>query len=165
MTREDLIEKYVSAHAECRWMDAGDLDDLLHSFVRELDLLKLPEGLEEASHTSSEEFVYNSATPFPNSEYIAHRIGFKTGAKWQAEKDKEIIELAEDHAMLAGMNKMKEQMMEKAVEGEVIGYDDGTGKFITVLEDLPDDSPYKVHDKVKLIVIPEENLNAIQNEN
>ena len=67
--------------------------------------------------------------------------------------------------MLAGMNKMKEEMMEKVVEGEVVGYDDGTGKFISILEDLPDNSPYKVGDKVKVIFIPEENLNTTQNGN
>ena len=37
-------------------------------------------------------------------------------ANWQKEKDQETIELAEDHAMLAGMEKMKEEMMAKAVE-------------------------------------------------
>ena len=36
---------------------------------------------------------------------------FKAGAKWQEKEDQSIIELAEDHAMLAGMEKMKEQMM------------------------------------------------------
>jgi hypothetical protein len=35
----------------------------------------------------------------------------KLGAKWQEKQDKSTIELAEDHAMLAGMNKMEEQMM------------------------------------------------------
>lgn len=35
----------------------------------------------------------------------------KAGAQWQKEQDKETIELAEDHAMLAGMERMKEQMM------------------------------------------------------
>lgn len=40
----------------------------------------------------------------------------KFGAKWQREQDQSTIELAEDHAMLAGMEKMKEQMMAKAVE-------------------------------------------------
>lgn len=41
---------------------------------------------------------------------------FKDGAEWQKQQDQSTIELAEDHAMLAGMEKMKEQMTEKAIE-------------------------------------------------
>ena len=35
--------------------------------------------------------------------------GFIAGAEWQAEQDKETIELAEDHAFLAGSNWQAEQ--------------------------------------------------------
>jgi hypothetical protein len=42
---------------------------------------------------------------------------FISGAKWQKQQDQSTIELAEDHAMLAGMEKMKEQMMAKAIDG------------------------------------------------
>jgi hypothetical protein len=45
-----------------------------------------------------------------SSEY-GKRQAFKAGAKWQKKQDQETIELAEDHAMLAGMEKMKEEMM------------------------------------------------------
>ena len=44
----------------------------------------------------------------------ANMTSFKAGALWQKAQDKETIELAEDHAMLAGMNKMEEDMMAKA---------------------------------------------------
>ena len=76
-------------------------------------------------------------------------------------------EFAEGHAMLAGMNKMKEQMMEKAVEGEICGrvYDhinvrfaDGICKHLEPknISHIPADvSKFKVGDKVKVIVIPE----------
>lgn len=40
-----------------------------------------------------------------------HEIGFIAGAKWQEEKDQEIIKLAEDHAFLAGADWQKAQMM------------------------------------------------------
>lgn len=33
MTTGEIIDKYVEAHAECRWMDAGDLRDLLNAFA------------------------------------------------------------------------------------------------------------------------------------
>jgi hypothetical protein len=41
-------------------------------------------------------------------------------AEWQKQKDQETIELAEDHEMLAGMMKEREEMMKDAVEGEEI---------------------------------------------
>jgi hypothetical protein len=36
MTTDQIIDKYVEAHAECRWMDAGYLRDLLNAFVQDL---------------------------------------------------------------------------------------------------------------------------------
>jgi hypothetical protein len=48
------------------------------------------------------------------------------GAKWQKEQDQSTIELAEDHAMLAGMEKMKEQMLkEPNLSGYVARDEDG----------------------------------------
>jgi len=41
---------------------------------------------------------------------------FKAGAKWQKAKDQSTIELAEDHAMLAGMEMKKEEMINAAIE-------------------------------------------------
>lgn len=43
-------------------------------------------------------------------------VCFARGADWQKEQDKETIELAEDHAMLAGMNKMSEMIKNKIEE-------------------------------------------------
>ena len=37
MTTDEIIDKYVEAHAECRWMDAGDLRDLLNAFAKEIE--------------------------------------------------------------------------------------------------------------------------------
>ena len=37
MTTDQIIDKYVEAHAECRWMDAGYLRDLLNAFVQDLN--------------------------------------------------------------------------------------------------------------------------------
>lgn len=69
-------------------------------------------------------------------------------------KEKEMqstIELAEDHAMLAGMEKMKEEMMAKAIDGEV-GYWNQRG--LSVLMELPRE--LEVDDKCKVIIIKEE---------
>lgn len=37
MTTDQIIDKYVEAHAECRWMDSEDLRDLLNAFVQDLN--------------------------------------------------------------------------------------------------------------------------------
>ena len=37
MTTDQIIDKYVEAHAECRWMDAGYLCDLLNAFAQDLN--------------------------------------------------------------------------------------------------------------------------------
>ena len=83
---------------------------------------------------------------------------FKAGANWQKEKDKETIELAEDHAMLACMNKMEQQMMSKAIVREV-KVDAGGYPYIdaTELYDYDKDMPLaKEGDKVKVIIIKED---------
>ena len=43
-------------------------------------------------------------------------MSFKAGANWQKKQDLETIELAEDHAMLAGMVKGKEETIRKACD-------------------------------------------------
>ena len=37
---QDLIEKYVSDHADNRWLDASELEQLLNDFVLEYDVIK-----------------------------------------------------------------------------------------------------------------------------
>lgn len=69
-------------------------------------------------------------------------------AEWQRKKDQETIELAEDHAMLAGMMKEREEMMKSAVEVEVEG-----GSFI---RGLGYKGELKKGDKVKIIIIKPE---------
>lgn len=37
---QDIIKKYVSDHADCRWLDASELEQLLNDFVLEYDKIK-----------------------------------------------------------------------------------------------------------------------------
>ena len=71
-----------------------------------------------------EEFAKRESELFGEREYEIDYIdrnaltkgyywGVKAGAQWQKEQDQSTIELAEDHAMLAGMEKMKEEMIDK----------------------------------------------------
>ena len=84
--------------------------------------------------------------------------GLMDGAKWQKEQDKETIELAEDHAMLAGMEKMKEQMMKDAVDGLYIYRNKYTKKNVLHGFDVTCEAVqrFKKGDKVKLIIIKED---------
>ena len=82
---------------------------------------------------------------------------FKLGAKWQEKQDQETIELAEDHAMLAGMEKMKEQMMKNAVGGYVIkDIEEGNGDFLLSADYLPVSMGLKDQQKVKVIILKDE---------
>lgn len=71
------------------------------------------EDLEEAANQHSKQ-VFHGLLVEDNI------TAFKAGAEWQKQKDQETIELAEDHAMLAGMNRMKEEMMKDAVETTIV---------------------------------------------
>lgn len=76
-------------------------------------------------------------------------------AEWQQKKDQETIELAEDHAMLAGMNKMKEEMMENAVYGYVsLCHDYPRRRSLVAIADGLINFEYA--EKVKIIIVKEE---------
>lgn len=79
---------------------------------------------------------------------------FIAGAKWQAEKDKETIELAEDHAYFAGSVNEREQMMKDAVEGEIqMRY---SGCLCAKTVRAINEDKFKLGDKVRIIVLPKE---------
>lgn len=109
------------------------------------------EDLEEAS------IAYSCANPSERSDGMYDQTdiewAFEAGAEWQIQKDQETIELAEDHAMLAGMNKMKEEMMKDAVEGLVGGHTDIPAFINLEIEHKPN---VKVGDKVKIIILKTE---------
>ena len=76
-------------------------------------------------------------------------------AEWQKQKDQETIELAEDHAMLAGMNKMKEEMMENAVYGYIsLCHDYPYRRSLVAIADGLINFEYA--EKVKIIIVKEE---------
>lgn len=87
---------------------------------------------------------------------------FKAGAKWQKAKDESTTELAEEHAMLSGMEKMKEEMMAKAKSGTVqkdnqVILDDGTYIDLDPSMQLkPSFVGLKEGDRIKVIVIKED---------
>lgn len=89
---------------------------------------------------------------------------FKAGAQWQKKQDQSTIELAEDHAMFAGMEKMKEQMMTKSIEAvvsqvpcsnEIILYNPSSVDKYNLPQEMNKLGLNK-GDKVKLIIIKQE---------
>lgn len=82
--------------------------------------------------------------------------------KWQKSQDQQIIELAEEHAMLAGMMQERERMMKNAIECEV-HCAEVEGFELDTLQICPDgitlnSDDYKDGDKVKVIIIPSEEI-------
>ena len=86
------------------------------------------------------------------------RRGFKAGAEWQKAKDQETIELAEDHAMLAGMEKMKEQMMKDAVGGLWIRRNKHTKTNVLQCFDVTHEvfQKFKDGDRIKMLILKDE---------
>ena len=83
-------------------------------------------------------------------EYAKNR--FIAGAKWQAEQDQETIELAEDHAYLAGAVNEREKILSEAVEGEITK--DNRGNNVVRAGVFNKDFEYG--DKVRVIVLKKE---------
>lgn len=97
------------------------------------------------------EYINELSKQFPEVSFAKlSRIAVRV-SKWQEKQDQETIELAEDHAMLAGMNKMEQQMMVKAIDAQCFGFQ-GAALFSFR---LPADN-YLVGSKVKVIVIKED---------
>jgi hypothetical protein len=93
--------------------------------------------------------TYNQAD-YPTS-YTTRDIA-RHFAEWQKKQDQETIELDEDHAMLAGMNKMEQQMMEKGYEAFISA--DNTIPVLP-MKDVSD-LGLDYGDKVRVIVIKED---------
>ena len=86
MTTKELINQYVTAHADNRWMDASELEALLTEFAEKL---KEPasEDLEQAANDLSMIYAGEGCVN-PKREKFAFYIGFKNGAQWQLNKIK-----------------------------------------------------------------------------
>ena len=120
----------------------GAYNQLL-SFIDSLPEEPVSEELEKelSAYVNSKEYTNSIGTS--GLLLIARHI-----ANWQKEKDQSVIELAEDHAMLAGMEKMKEEMMAKAVDAKLLEGHLIRQKGVT--------HPLHIGDKVKVIIIKED---------
>ena len=96
-------------------MSKEDFKKIFDKYAIDFEEEPISEDLEEAANNAL------------NNVLNAHEIVnvrsclemFKSGVNWQKQQDQSTIELAEDHAMFAGMEKMKEEMMTKSIEAVV----------------------------------------------
>ena len=79
------------------------------SYINSLEEEPVSNDLEEAAHS----YVDTTIEWFDSEGNPCCYPAFIAGAQWQKQQDQLTIELAEDHAMLAGMEKMKEEMIDK----------------------------------------------------
>lgn len=130
------------------WLGESNVLTLIGNYIDTMQEEPVNEDLEEAAHEYADLRMSNYETAF---------YAFMSGAKWQKAKDQETIELAEDHAMLAGMEKMKEEMMKDAVGGYVIeDTEEGNGDFLLSAEYIPASMGLKDRQKVKVIILKDE---------
>ena len=146
MTREEIINA-LQSDKTMPFIQPDQLANIV-DFVSENYKPFFPENLEEAAKNRVTE---NGR--FPISEFEELRIrDIKFGAEWQKKQDQETIELAEDHAMLAGMNKMEQQMIEKAYD-TIMQFNE-LNDLVPTFEDMQKFG-FKVGDKVKVIILKE----------
>ena len=110
----------VLEEAAKRYATEGDEISGLYIIDEEVDAFKAGAEWQKTKDESYSkdlgEYVNELSKQFPEVSFAKlSRIAVRV-AKWQKKQDQKTIELAEDHAMLAGMEKMKEKMMEKAVK-------------------------------------------------
>ena len=141
MTTKELINQYVTAHADNRWMDASELEALLTEFAEKLQE-PASEDLEKYKEFVADELPQGSKLS-PNGEFTIDVLkalikdAVKLGAQWQ-----------------------REQMLKDAIDSQVKwcnhGYPDIHMEDFAVLDEvqLPK-GKFKIGDKVKVIIIKE----------
>lgn len=149
----DAIRAEIHRLVDVRGYDREMANDLF-TFMDSLPNEPVSEDLGDYINELSKQFTEVS---FAKLSRIAVRV-----AKWQKQQDQSTIELAEEHAMLSGMEKMKEEMMAKAKSGTVqkdnqVILDDGTYIDLDPSMQLkPSFVGLKEGDRIKVIVIKED---------
>lgn len=152
MTTKELIQQYVTAHADNRWMDASELEALLTEFAEKLK--------EPASEDLERCVVEQMEADGDVDDFVRRHIDdiaskyAQLGAQWQKERDQKELQIAEEHGILTGMNMEREQMMKDAIHCKVFWHD---GPLLDYTQEQQDDVLEKigaeVGDKVKLIIV------------
>ena len=129
----------------------------LLSFLSTLESEKpMQEGLEEEIEAY---FDSNFGTPWDG----CHPIGVfeldsmaRHFAQWQKEQDDRFVDIIYQQGIEKGKDDMEEQMLKEAVEAKIYGYDDGSFELIASWLDMPNNSIYKDGEKVRIIIVKED---------
>jgi hypothetical protein len=141
------------------------LDSLDITNKYRLNLIRVIEYLQEERVSEDlGDYINKLSKQFPEVSFAKlSRIAVRV-AKWQKQQDQSAIELAEDHAIFAGMEKMKKQMMTKSIEAvvsqvpcsnEIILYNPSSVDKYYLPQEMNKLGLNK-GDKVKLIIIKED---------
>ena len=157
----DRVKAYIAKLADALEVEGYHTDaKIVRESLKIMNGEKVPMATMDEEPVSEDlgEYINELSKQFPEVSFAKlSRIAVRV-AKWQKKQDQSTIELAEDHAMLAGMERMKEQMMAKAIDVEV-KVDAGGYPYIPQMElyDYDKDIPLaKEGDKYKVILIKEE---------
>ena len=147
---------YPSPSCEYNLLTLTSLRDFLDSLPEQVNGPSRDQvGTKFAVEGLEEEYVRFAKTDHHQYQDLIGKGGIDIArhfAEWQKKQDQETIELAEDHAMLAGMNKMEQQMLEKAYD-TVMQFDE-LDDLVPTFEDMQKFG-FKVGDKVKVIILKE----------
>ena len=139
----------------------------VQKFLDTLQEQPVCEELEEAASNAGFDYVDDIVLlAEPNHRWNDHDVeqayidGFKAGAKWQKEKDAELIEIAYNDGITIGKTKQKEQMMKEAVEGEVcipnVWAEYEEGKELIIRAEISKELGFRLGDKVRIIIVKED---------
>ena len=157
---DEAAEKYSHANMYDGW----DYERIYNAFkagaeygMNQMFTIKYDnEPLDSAARKTFEKWIPMEILEYNGFQMPLYNQGalimmFEAGAKWQAEQDKEIIEVAEDHAMLAGRIQMKEEMMKEAVE-----YGISHTRYLCIPRSHQRKLGLNPGDKVKILIVKED---------
>lgn len=177
MTTKELIDEYVSAHAENRWMDASELEALLTEFAE-----KLKEPASEDLEQAAQEYVTKEGY-LAGLHYNSMVRSFKAGAEYYASHNTKLpdnlllaarkasIDLCSnindkyldeypynpiaEQKFIEGAQWQREQMMKDAIEGRVVAVRNVMSDRLHTYPWIELEAQLSKNDKVKVIIIKE----------
>ena len=157
--QEDPVSEDVVSAANHAWLKSKDTESYADTFTDgfkagaqwqkeqfEKNRLKHCDSITSEQAELEQGFIDQHLDKYQRMPTFLDAIEY--GMRLKEKEMQSTIELAEDHAMFAGMEKMKEQMMKDAVDFEVLEHEWNGDTLIPV-------KGLNIGDKIKLIIIKE----------
>ena len=128
------LDKSYAAYGETKQMELTHFDGYAM-----LDAIEFGAKWQKAKDSIPAEYLEKAAESYAftmsGEDEVLKYNAFIDGAKWQKQQDQSTIELAEEHAMLAGMEKMKEEMTTKAADATIgLPYENKDGGYTHLID-------------------------------